>query len=95
MGMGEPLANYNSVMKSVRNIITPQPDGLGIGARSVTVSTVGLVPGIEKLTSEDLQITLAVSLHTPDDELRDTLVPVNSRWKVKEVCSYDGPEIFN
>jgi 23S rRNA (adenine2503-C2)-methyltransferase len=87
MGMGEPLANYNSVMKSVRNIITPQPDGLGIGARSVTVSTVGLVPGIEKLTSEDLQITLAVSLHTPDDELRDTLVPVNSRWKVKEVLS--------
>ena len=87
MGMGEPLANYNAVMKSVRNIITPQPDGLGIGARSVTVSTVGLVPGIEKLTQEDLQITLAVSLHTPDDELRDTLVPVNSRWKVKEVLS--------
>ncbi|NDA57990.1 MAG: aldehyde dehydrogenase family protein [Actinobacteria bacterium] len=81
MGMGEPLANYNSVIKSVRNIITPQPDGLGIGARSVTVSTVGLVPGIEKLIKEDLQITLALSLHTPDDELRDTLVPVNSRWK--------------
>ncbi|MFM7451974.1 MAG: 23S rRNA (adenine(2503)-C(2))-methyltransferase RlmN, partial [Actinomycetota bacterium] len=54
MGMGEPLANYNAVMKSVRNIITPQLDGLGIGARSVTVSTVGLVPGIEKLTSEDV-----------------------------------------
>ena len=75
MGMGEPLANYNAVLRTVRNIITPQPDGLGIGARSVTVSTVGLVTGIEKLTEEDLQVTLAVSLHTPDDELRDTLVP--------------------
>jgi 23S rRNA (adenine2503-C2)-methyltransferase len=62
MGMGEPLANYNAVLRTVRNIITPQPDGLGIGARSVTVSTVGLVTGIEKLTEEDLQVTLAVSL---------------------------------
>jgi 23S rRNA (adenine2503-C2)-methyltransferase len=87
MGMGEPLANYNAVLRTVRNIITPQPDGLGIGARSVTVSTVGLVTGIEKLTGEDLQVTLAVSLHTPDDELRDTLVPINSRWKVKEVLT--------
>jgi 23S rRNA (adenine2503-C2)-methyltransferase len=87
MGMGEPLANYNAVIRTVRNIITPQPDGLGIGARSVTVSTVGLVTGIEKLTEEDLQVTLAVSLHTPDDELRDTLVPINSRWKVKEVLA--------
>jgi len=87
MGMGEPLANYNAVLRTVRNIITPQPDGLGIGARSVTVSTVGLVTGIEKLTEEDLQVTLAVSLHTPDDELRDTLVPINSRWKVKEVLA--------
>ena len=87
MGMGEPLANYNAVLRTVRNIITPQPDGLGIGARSVTVSTVGLVTGIEKLTQEDLQVTLAVSLHTPDDELRDTLVPINSRWKVKEVLA--------
>jgi 23S rRNA (adenine2503-C2)-methyltransferase len=87
MGMGEPLANYNAVLRTVRNIITPQPDGLGIGARSVTVSTVGLVTGIDKLTEEDLQVTLAVSLHTPDDELRDTLVPINSRWKVKEVLA--------
>lgn len=87
MGMGEPLANYNAVMRSLRNIISPQPDGLGIGARSVTLSTVGLVPGIEKLVDENLQVTLAVSLHTPDDELRDTLVPINSRWKVKEVLA--------
>ena len=85
MGMGEPLANYDAVMRTVRNIVTPQPDGLGIGARSVTVSTVGLVNGIEKLMDEDLQITLAVSLHTPDDQLRDTLVPINNRFKVAEV----------
>ena len=85
MGMGEPLANYNPVIRTVRNIISPNPDGLGIGARSVTVSTVGLVPGIEKLMKEDIQVTLAISLHTPDDELRDTLVPINSRWKIKEV----------
>ena len=85
MGMGEPMANYNAVIRSVRNITTPQPEGLGISARSVTVSTVGLVNGIEKLTGEGIPVTLAVSLHTPDDELRDTLVPINSRFKVKEV----------
>ena len=87
MGMGEPLANYNAVIRSVRNITAPQPDGLGISARSVTVSTVGLVNGIEKLMAEDIPVTLAVSLHTPDDELRDTLVPINSRWNVKEVLT--------
>jgi 23S rRNA (adenine2503-C2)-methyltransferase len=87
MGMGEPLANYNAVMRSVRNLVTPQPDGLGIGARSITISTVGLVNGIEKLMEEGLQVRLAVSLHTPDDELRDTLVPINSRWKVGEVLA--------
>ena len=87
MGMGEPMANYKAVMQSIRNITNPQPDGLGIGARSVTLSTVGLVSGIEKLTQEDLPVTLAISLHTPDDELRNTLVPVNSRWQVKEVLA--------
>ena len=87
MGMGEPLANYNAVMRSVRNITDPNPDGLGISARSVTVSTVGLVNGIEKLTEEGIAVTLAVSLHTPDDELRDTLVPINSRWNIKEVLA--------
>lgn len=87
MGMGEPLANYNAVMRSVRNIIDPAPDGLGISARAVTVSTVGLVNGIEKLTEEEIALTLAVSLHAPDDELRNTLVPINSRWKIKEVLA--------
>ncbi|MBV5242718.1 MULTISPECIES: 23S rRNA (adenine(2503)-C(2))-methyltransferase RlmN [Mycolicibacterium] len=85
MGMGEPLANYNRVVAAVRRITAPPPDGFGISARSVTVSTVGLAPAIRKLADEKLNVTLAVSLHTPDDELRDTLVPVNNRWKVDEV----------
>ncbi|HWO67633.1 MAG TPA: 23S rRNA (adenine(2503)-C(2))-methyltransferase RlmN [Umezawaea sp.] len=85
MGMGEPLANYKRVIEAVRRICDPAPDGLGISQRSVTVSTVGLVPAIRKMTEEGLHVRLAVSLHTPDDELRDTLVPVNTRWKVSEV----------
>jgi 23S rRNA (adenine2503-C2)-methyltransferase len=85
MGMGEPLANYQRVICAVRRITDPVPDGLGLSQRSVTVSTVGLVPAIRRLAAEGLQVTLAVSLHTPDDELRDTLVPVNNRWQVAEV----------
>jgi 23S rRNA (adenine2503-C2)-methyltransferase len=84
MGMGEPLANYNRVLAAVRRITTAPPHGFGISARSVTVSTVGLAPAIRKLADERLGVTLALSLHAPDDELRDTLVPVNNRWKVSE-----------
>ena len=84
MGMGEPLANYNVVVGAVRRMIAPAPDGLGMSARGITVSTVGLVPAMRKLASEGLPVTLALSLHAPDDELRDTLVPVNTRWKVAE-----------
>ena len=87
MGMGEPLANYNAVVRTLRNITDPNPDGLGISARSVVVSTVGLVPGIEKLMEEGINCTLAVSLHTPDDELRDSLVPINNRFNVREVLA--------
>ena len=87
MGMGEPLANYNAVVRTLRNITAPNPEGLGISARSVTVSTVGLVNGIEKLMDEGINCTLAVSLHTPDDELRDSLVPINSRFNVREVLA--------
>ncbi len=85
MGMGEPLANYNRVVAALRRMIEPAPSGLGLSQRSVTLSTVGLVPAIRKFTEEGLAVTLAVSLHAPDDELRDTLVPVNTRWKVAEV----------
>ncbi|HEX3812667.1 MAG TPA: 23S rRNA (adenine(2503)-C(2))-methyltransferase RlmN [Mycobacteriales bacterium] len=85
MGMGEPLANYNRVLSAVRRLTDPTPDGLGISQRSITVSTVGLVPAIHRLTAEGLRVRLAVSLHAPDDELRNTLVPVNNRWNVTEV----------
>jgi 23S rRNA (adenine2503-C2)-methyltransferase len=87
MGMGEPLANYARVMTALRRLTDPVPDGLGISQRSVTVSTVGLVPAIRRLTAERLSVTLAVSLHAPDDGLRDELVPVNQRWKVADVLS--------
>jgi 23S rRNA (adenine2503-C2)-methyltransferase len=85
MGMGEPLANYRAVVEAVRRLVEPSPRGLGISARGITVSTVGLVPRMRQLAAEGLPVTLAVSLHAPDDELRDTLVPVNTRWKVREV----------
>ncbi|WP_018353522.1 23S rRNA (adenine(2503)-C(2))-methyltransferase RlmN [Longispora albida] len=85
MGMGEPMANYQRVIDAVRRITDPAPEGLGLSQRHVTVSTVGLVPAMRKLAAEGLQVTLALSLHAPDDELRDELVPVNQRWKVAEV----------
>jgi 23S rRNA (adenine2503-C2)-methyltransferase len=85
MGMGEPLANYPNVVAAVHRLTDPVPEGMGISQRSITVSTVGLVPAIGKLATEGLAVTLAVSLHAPDDELRDTLVPVNRRWQVAEV----------
>ncbi len=85
MGMGEPLANYASVVAAVRRLTDPLPEGMGISRRSVTVSTVGLVPAIARLAAERLPVTLAVSLHAPDDALRDALVPVNRRWPVAAV----------
>lgn len=83
MGMGEPLANYARVMQAVR-VMTDKDHGLGMSARGITVSTVGLVPAITKLANEDIPVTFALSLHAPDDQLRDELIPVNSRWKVDE-----------
>ncbi len=84
MGMGEPLANYSAVLRAVRTLIAEPPEGFGLAARHVTVSTVGLVPAIDRLAAEGLQVTLALSLHAPDDELRSELVPVNTRWSVDE-----------
>lgn len=84
MGMGEPMANYKAVIESVRTMVAPAPDGFGMSARGITVSTVGLVPAITRLTGEGIPVTLALSLHAPDDELRDELVPINTRFKVDE-----------
>lgn len=85
MGMGEPLANYNRVVGAIRRLTDPEPDGLGLSQRGITVSTVGLVPAMLRFADEGFKCRLAVSLHAPDDELRDTLVPVNTRWNVREV----------
>lgn len=84
MGMGEALANYKRTMGAVHRLIDPAPEGLGISARGLTMSTVGLVPGMRKFEMEKLPITLALSLHAPDDELRDELIPINTHWKVDE-----------
>ena len=84
MGMGEPMANYKAVIGAVRRLTDPAPDGLGMSARGVTVSTVGLVPRIRQLADEGIPVTLALSLHAPDDELRNELVPINTRFSVGE-----------
>jgi 23S rRNA (adenine2503-C2)-methyltransferase len=84
MGMGEPMANYNAVIGAVRRMTDPAPDGLGMSARGVTLSTVGLVPRMQQLAGEGIPVTLALSLHAPDDELRNELVPINARWSVGE-----------
>ncbi len=87
MGMGEPLANYKAVMGAVRRLTDPAPGGLGMSARGVTVSTVGLVPRINQLAEEGIPVTLALSLHAPDDELRNELVPINTRFSVDETVA--------
>ncbi|MEU4455474.1 23S rRNA (adenine(2503)-C(2))-methyltransferase RlmN [Nocardioides sp. NPDC023903] len=84
MGMGEPMANYKALMGAVRRLTSPAPEGLGLSARHVTVSTVGLVPRIKQLTEEGIPVTLALSLHAPDDDLRNELVPINTRFSVAE-----------
>ncbi|MCM3887216.1 23S rRNA (adenine(2503)-C(2))-methyltransferase RlmN [Frankia sp. R82] len=87
MGMGEPLANYGALVTALRRLVAEPPEGLGLSARGLTVSTVGLVPAIHRLAAEALPVTLALSLHAPDDELRDELVPINNRWPVAEVLA--------
>ncbi|HEY4535190.1 MAG TPA: 23S rRNA (adenine(2503)-C(2))-methyltransferase RlmN [Enteractinococcus sp.] len=84
MGMGEPLANYRRVMNAVHRMVDDAPAGLGMSARNITVSTVGLVPAINKLAEEGIPVTFALSLHAPDNELRDQMIPVNSRWDADE-----------
>jgi 23S rRNA (adenine2503-C2)-methyltransferase len=83
MGMGEPFANYDRVWAAVRRL----HDDLGLSARHLTLSTVGIVPGIRRLATEDLPVNLAVSLHAANDTLRDELVPVNRRYPLAELTA--------
>ncbi len=82
MGMGEPMANYQAVVGAVRRLTDPAPDGLGMSRAASRSRRSAWCRAIDQLADEGLPVTLAVSLHAPDDELRDTLVPVNTRWKV-------------
>jgi 23S rRNA (adenine2503-C2)-methyltransferase len=85
MGMGEPLANYAATVGAVRRL--SDADGLNLSERRITVSTSGLVPQIRRLAEEKLDITLAISLHAPTDELRDSLMPINTRFPLKELMA--------
>jgi 23S rRNA (adenine2503-C2)-methyltransferase len=83
MGIGEPLDNYDNVLKAIR--IINSPEGLNIGARRITVSTCGIIPGIKRLSAEGLQVELSISLHAPDDETRSQIMPVNKKYPVTEL----------
>lgn len=83
MGIGEPFDNYENVMKFIR--IINDPKGISIGARHITVSTCGIVPKIKDFSNEDLQVNLAISLHAPNDELRNKLMPINKVYDIKSL----------
>lgn len=83
MGMGEPLQNVDAVLTFCR--LANDPDGFGLGARSIAISTAGWIPGIERLTQDPLQVKLAISLHAPDDDLRSRLMPVNRRFPIDDL----------
>jgi len=85
MGMGEPFDNYEALLKALK--IVNCPWGLGIGARRITVSTVGLVPAIHRFAKEGRQFELSISLHAPDDETRGGLMPINRRYPVREIIA--------
>jgi 23S rRNA (adenine2503-C2)-methyltransferase len=85
MGMGEPLHNYDNVLQALRILNTAE--GFNLGARHMTVSTVGLVPAIRKLSQEPLQVNLAISLHAPTDELRGRTMPVNRKYPLQELLA--------
>ncbi len=83
MGMGEPLANYDAVISTIRLLISPE--GMGMGARRITISTSGLVPQIDRLAAEGLQLGLAISLHAATDEVRDRIMPINRRYPIAQL----------
>lgn len=83
MGMGEPFLNYKNVIEAIR--VINDKNGLNIGARNISVSTVGMTEGIEKLAGENLQINLAISLHAPDNKLRDKIIPLNKKYPIEKI----------
>ena len=83
MGMGEPLINYDATWQAVQTLTDSR--GYNLGARRITISTVGIVPGIERLAGEGLQVGLAVSLHAPNDDLRQSLVPIARRYPLSDL----------
>ncbi|MFA6173668.1 MAG: 23S rRNA (adenine(2503)-C(2))-methyltransferase RlmN [Kiritimatiellales bacterium] len=85
MGIGEPFDNYDEVLRAIR--ILNHPDGLCIGARRITISTCGVVSGIQRLADEGLQVELSVSLHAPDSEVRSRVMPVNETWPLEELMA--------
>jgi 23S rRNA (adenine2503-C2)-methyltransferase len=86
MGMGEPLANYANLVAALR-ILTDARLGLGYSPRRITVSTVGLVPGIDRLGREDLKVNLAISLHAASDEVRGRIMPINRSWNLEALMA--------
>jgi 23S rRNA (adenine2503-C2)-methyltransferase len=91
MGTGEPLDNYENVLKAIR--IINSAEGLGIGARRITISTCGIIPGIKRLAQEGLQIELSISLHAADDKTRASLMPINKKYPLKELIKACGEYI--
>lgn len=83
MGMGEPFHNYDATMQAIERL--NHPEGMGLGARRFTISTVGLVPAIKRFTAEHRQINLAVSLHASDDDLRSSMLPINKKYPISEL----------
>jgi 23S rRNA (adenine2503-C2)-methyltransferase len=85
MGMGEPFLNYDATLEAIRRL--NHPEGMNLGARRFTISTVGIVPGIRRLAEEDLQVNLAISLHAADDALRSTLIPINRKYPIDAILA--------
>ncbi|MBU4455472.1 23S rRNA (adenine(2503)-C(2))-methyltransferase RlmN [Patescibacteria group bacterium] len=83
MGMGEPFLNYDNVLRAIK--IINAEDGLNIGARHISISTIGIIEGIKKLAKENLQINLAISLHAPNDKLRERIMPINKKYPIERV----------
>jgi 23S rRNA (adenine2503-C2)-methyltransferase len=85
MGMGEPFHNYDATLAAIDRL--NHPEGMKLGARRFTISTVGLVPAIERFAKEKLQINLAISLHAADDELRSSMLPINKQYPITDLIS--------